>query len=132
MMRVDLDEHAGLEGLPRFQMAMQQVKRFGRLMYLTGGAGAFGLLLAFSIDLFSPGSLWMAVLGNVSAALLLLTAGLQSAKHVALWRARALGAFDAGVLSETPATLDESGWYERLLTRLSDSGESLIRHIGAS
>ncbi|KOP57625.1 MULTISPECIES: protease modulator HflK [Pseudomonas syringae group] len=131
-MRVDLDEHAGLEGLPRFQMAMQQVKRFGRLMYLTGGAGAFGLLLAFSIDLFSPGSLWMAVLGNVSAALLLLTAGLQSAKHVALWRARALGAFDAGVLSETPATLDESGWYERLLTRLSDSGESLIRHIGAS
>ncbi|KPY93000.1 Band 7 protein [Pseudomonas tremae] len=132
MMRVDLDEHAGLEGLPRFQMAMQQVKRFGRLMYLTGGAGAFGLLLAFSIDLFSPGSLWMAVLGNVSAALLLLTAGLQSAKHVALWRARALGAFDAGVLSETPVTLDESGWYERLLTRLSDSGESLIRHIGAS
>ncbi|RMV63578.1 Band 7 protein [Pseudomonas coronafaciens pv. atropurpurea] len=132
MMRVDLDEHAGLEGLPRFQMAMQQVKRFGRLMYLTGGAGAFGLLLAFSIDLFSPGSLWMAVLGNVSAALLLLTAGLQSAKHVALWRARALGAFDAGVLFETPATLDESGWYERLLTRLSDSGESLIRHIGAS
>ncbi|RMN24045.1 Band 7 protein [Pseudomonas coronafaciens pv. zizaniae] len=132
MMRVDLDEHAGLEGLPRFQMAMQQVKRFGRLMYLTGGAGAFGLLLAFSIDLFSPGSLWMAVLGNVSAALLLLTAGLQSAKHVALWRARALGAFDAGVLSETPETLDESGWYERLLTRLSDSGESLIRHIGAS
>ncbi|MEQ4315585.1 protease modulator HflK [Pseudomonas syringae] len=131
-MRVDLDEHAGLEGLPRFQMAMQQVKRFGRLMYLTGGAGAFGLLLAFSIDLFSPGSLWMAVLGNVSAALLLLTAGLQSAKHVALWRARALGAFDAGVLSETPVTLDESGWYERLLTRLSDSGESLIRHIGAS
>ncbi|WP_122312998.1 protease modulator HflK [Pseudomonas coronafaciens] len=131
-MRVDLDEHAGLEGLPRFQMAMQQVKRFGRLMYLTGGAGAFGLLLAFSIDLFSPGSLWMAVLGNVSAALLLLTAGLQSAKHVALWRARALGAFDAGVLSETPETLDESGWYERLLTRLSDSGESLIRHIGAS
>ncbi|MCF5747075.1 protease modulator HflK [Pseudomonas tremae] len=131
-MRVDLDEHAGLEGLPRFQMAMQQVKRFGRLMYLTGGAGAFGLLLAFSIDLFSPGSLWMAVLGNVSAALLLLTAGLQSAKHVALWRARALGAFDAGVLFETPATLDESGWYERLLTRLSDSGESLIRHIGAS
>ncbi|WP_054990151.1 protease modulator HflK [Pseudomonas coronafaciens] len=131
-MRVDLDEHAGLEGLPRFQMAMQQVKRFGRLMYLTGGAGAFGLLLAFSIDLFSPGSLWMAVLGNVSAALLLLTAGLQSAKNVALWRARALGAFDAGVVSETPATLDESGWYERLLTLLSDSGESLIRHIGAS
>lgn len=59
-MRVDLGEHDGLEGLPRFQMAVQQVRRLGRLMYVSGGVGAFGLLLALSIDLFSPGSLWMA------------------------------------------------------------------------
>ncbi|MCI3948030.1 membrane protein [Pseudomonas syringae] len=131
-MRVDLDEHAGLEGLPRFQMAMQQVKRLGRLMYLTGGAGAFGLLLALSIDLFSPGSLWMAVLGNAAAALLLLTAALQSARHVAIWRARALGAFVNGEPAEAAQLPDEGGWYERLLTRLSDSGEALIRHIGSS
>ena len=131
-MRVDLDEHAGLEGLPRFQMAMQQVKRLGRLMYLTGGAGAFGLLLALSIDLFSPGSLWMAVLGNAAAALLLLTAALQSARHVAMWRARALGAFVNGEPAEATQLSDEGGWYERLLTRLSDSGEALIRHIGSS
>ncbi|OUM07610.1 hypothetical protein BW686_09110 [Pseudomonas syringae] len=131
-MRVDLDEHAGLEGLPRFQMAMQQVKRLGRLMYLTGGAGAFGLLLALSIDLFSPGSLWMAVLGNAAAALLLLTAALQSARHVAMWRARALSAFVNGEPAEAAQLPDEGGWYERLLTRLSDSGEALIRHIGSS
>ncbi|EPN16188.1 hypothetical protein A249_07242, partial [Pseudomonas syringae pv. actinidiae ICMP 18804] len=69
-MRVDLGEHADLEGLPRFQMAVQQVRRLGRLMYVTGGLAAFALLLALSIDLFSPGSLWMAVLGNAAAALL--------------------------------------------------------------
>ncbi|GFZ68276.1 membrane protein [Pseudomonas amygdali pv. eriobotryae] len=131
-MRVDLGEHDGLEGLPRFQMAVQQVRRLGRLMYVSGGVGAFGLLLALSIDLFSPGSLWMAVLGNASAALILLAAGLQSARHVAMWRARALA---APVAADSPATaqaLDETGWYERLLTRLSDSGESLVRHIGSS
>ncbi|KPW80278.1 SPFH domain / Band 7 protein [Pseudomonas syringae pv. coriandricola] len=132
LMRVDLDEHAGLEGLPRFQMAMQQVKRFGRLMYLTGGAAAFGLLLALAIDLFSPGSLWMAVLCNAAAALFLLTAGLQSARHVAIWRARALGSPDPVQPVEAAPAIDESGWYERLLTRLSESGESLIRHIGRS
>ncbi|KTB87667.1 protease modulator HflK [Pseudomonas syringae] len=131
-MRVDLDEHAGLEGLPRFQRAMQQAKRLGRLMYLTGGAGAFGLLLALSIDLFSPGSLWMAVLCNAAAALFLLTAGLQSARHVARWRARALGSPETGQPVETAQAGDESGWYERLLTRLSHSGEALIRHIGSS
>ncbi len=123
-MRVDLDEHAGLEGLPRFQMAMQQVKRFGRLMYLTGAAAAFGLLLALAIDLFSPGSLWMAVLCNAAAALFLLTASLQSARHVAMWRARALGLPDPVQPVEVAP--------ERLLTRLSESGESLIRHIGRS
>ncbi|MBP1143004.1 regulator of protease activity HflC (stomatin/prohibitin superfamily) [Pseudomonas sp. PvP009] len=131
-MRVDLDEHEGLEGLPRFQMAVQQVRRLGRLMYLTGGAGAFGLLLALSIDLFSPGSLWMAVLCNASAALFLLTAGLQSARHVALWRARALRSPDADTLDENLSAGDESGWYERLLERLSDSGKSLVRHVGSS
>lgn len=131
-MRVDLGEHDGLEGLPRFQMAVQQVRRLGRLMYVSGGVGAFGLLLALSIDLFSPGSLWMAVLGNASAALILLAAGLQSARHVAMWRARALAAPVAADSPTTAQALDETAWYERLLTRLSDSGESLVRHIGSS
>ncbi|KAA8693812.1 Band 7 protein [Pseudomonas caricapapayae] len=131
-MRVDLGEHEGLEGLPRFQMAAQQVRRLGRLMYVTGGAAALGLLLALSIDLFSPGSLWMAVLGNAAAALVLLTAGLQSARHVAMWRARALAVPVAEAFPETADMLDETGWYERFLSRLSHSGESLVRHIGSS
>ncbi|EPN85485.1 hypothetical protein A234_06722, partial [Pseudomonas syringae pv. actinidiae ICMP 19101] len=131
-MRVDLGEHADLEGLPRFQMAVQQIRRLGRLMYVTGGLAAFALLLALSIDLFSPGSLWMAVLGNAAAALLLLSAGLQSARHVALWRARAWGAPASGESPDTAATLDETGWYERLLTRLSDAGQSMVSYIGSS
>ncbi|GAB0077413.1 protease modulator HflK [Pseudomonas syringae] len=132
VMRVDLGEHADLEGLPRFQMAVQQVRRLGRLMYVTGGLAAFALLLALSIDLFSPGSLWMAVLGNAAAALLLLSAGLQSARHVALWRARAWGAPARGESPETAATPDETGWYERLLARLSDAGQSMVSYIGSS
>ncbi len=73
----------------------------------------------------------MAVLCNASAALFLLTAGLQSARHVALWRARALRLPDADTLENLSAG-DESGWYERLLERLSDSGKSLVRHVGSS
>ncbi len=55
-MRVDLDvEHADLEGLPRFQMAVRQARRLARLMYVAAGLGITGLVLAFFIDLFSPG-----------------------------------------------------------------------------
>jgi len=130
-MRVDLDgEHAGLEGLPRFQIAAQQARRLSRLTYMTSGLGAFGLLLALSIDLFSPGSLWMAVWANSAAALFLLTAGLQSAKSVFMWRAQAFSPVIAVVPSEAESAPDENGWYERLLTRLSDSGGSLVSHLG--
>ncbi|ORC60582.1 hypothetical protein BZK31_06310 [Pseudomonas floridensis] len=132
-MRVDLDvEHADLEGLPRFQMAARQARRLARFMYTTAGLGVAGLLLAFFIDLFSPGSLWMAVLVNSGAALLLLAAGLQSARSVALWRIRAL---DSAITTESVVSAtdaDDTGWYERLLTRLSESGESLLQQIGLS
>ncbi|WP_122588722.1 protease modulator HflK [Pseudomonas viridiflava] len=136
-MRVDLDvEHADLEGLPRFQMAVRQARRLARLMYVAAGLGITGLVLAFFIDLFSPGSLWMAVLVNSGSALLLLAAGLQSARGVANWRARALEVparveHDLSAL-DVDADVDDSGWYERLLTRLSESSESLLRQIGLS
>ncbi|MBA1232392.1 protease modulator HflK [Pseudomonas viridiflava] len=130
-MRVDLDvEHAGLEGLPRFQMASRQVRRLAQLMYIAAGFGIAGLVLAFFIDLFSPGSVWMAVLVNGSAALLLLAAGLQSARGVALWRTRALDSPVAVEPALATPDVDETGWYERLLTRLSESGDSLLRQIG--
>ncbi|MFJ4144171.1 protease modulator HflK [Pseudomonas sp. NPDC089734] len=130
-MRVDLDvEQASLEGLPRFQLAAQQAQRLSRLLYFAIGTGVTGLVLALFVDLFSPDSLWMAVLVSSATALLLLAAGLQSALGIARWRARALGTL-APV--ESPQTLpdpDDSGWYERFLTRLSDASASLLAHIG--
>ncbi len=132
-MRVDLDVgHADLEGLPRFQLAAQQARRLSRLRYLAAATGITALVLALFIDLFSPGSLWMAVLVNGAAAFLLLAAGLQSALSVARWRAGAMGTLAPSEQSQTLPQIDESGWYERLLTRFSDAGESLLAHLGAS
>ncbi|WP_095068082.1 protease modulator HflK [Pseudomonas sp. Irchel 3A18] len=132
-MRVDLDVgHADLEGLPRFQLAAQQARRLSRLRYLVVGAGITGLVLALFIDLFSPSSLWMAVLVNSAAAFLLLAAGLQSALSVARWRAGVMGTVAPLEQSQMLPQIDESGWYERLLTRFSDAGQSLLAQLGAS
>ncbi|GFM67336.1 membrane protein [Pseudomonas cichorii] len=132
-MRVDLDVgHADLEGLPRFQQAAQQARRLSRLRYLAVATSITGLVLALFIDLFSPSSLWMAVLVNSAAAFLLLAAGLQSALSVARWRAGAMGAAAPLEQSQTLPQIDESGWYERLLTRFSDAGQSLLAQLGAS
>ncbi|MCV4261756.1 protease modulator HflK [Pseudomonas capsici] len=132
-MRVDLDVgHADLEGLPRFQLAAQQARRLSRLRYLAVATGITALVLALFIDLFSPDSLWMAVLVNGAAAFLLLAAGLQSALSVARWRAGVMGTLAPSEQSQTLPQIDESGWYERLLTRFSDAGESVLAHLGAS
>ncbi|MBX8520627.1 protease modulator HflK [Pseudomonas cichorii] len=132
-MRVDLDVgHADLEGLPRFQQAAQQARRLSRLRYLAVAMSITGLVLALFIDLFSPSSLWMAVLVNSAAAFLLLAAGLQSALSVARWRAGAMGAAAPLEQSPTLPQIDESGWYERLLTRFSDAGQSMLAQLGAS
>ncbi|MBX8539448.1 protease modulator HflK [Pseudomonas cichorii] len=132
-MRVDLGVgHADLEGLPRFQQAAQQARRLSRLRYLAVATSITGLVLALFIDLFSPSSLWMAVLVNSAAAFLLLAAGLQSALSVARWRAGAMGAVASLEQSQALPPIDESGWYERLLTRFSDAGQSLLAQLGAS
>ncbi|MEN1832351.1 protease modulator HflK [Pseudomonas lijiangensis] len=132
-MRVDLDVgHADLEGLPRFQQAAQHARRLSRLRYLAVATSITGLVLALFIDLFSPSSLWMALLVNSAAAFLLLAAGLQSALSVARWRAGAMGTVVPLEQSPTLPQIDESGWYERLLTRFSDAGQSLLAQLGAS
>ncbi|MEX5573048.1 protease modulator HflK [Pseudomonas lijiangensis] len=132
-MRVDLDVgHADLEGLPRFQQAAQQARRLSRLRYLAVATSITGLVLALFIDLFSPSSLWMAVLVNSAAAFLLLAAVLQSALSVARWRAGAMGTVAPLEQSQTLPQIDESGWYERLLTRFSDAGQSMLAQLGAS
>ncbi|WP_426119309.1 protease modulator HflK [Pseudomonas sp. DSP3-2-2] len=130
-MRVDLDvEHDRLDGLPRFQRAAVQAARLSRLMWLAAGLGGAGLVLSLFVDLFSPNSLWTAVLTTGAAALLLLAGGLQSAHGVALWRARALGSVAPRVIKQN--LTEETGWYERLLARISGSGTSLVAQIGKS
>ncbi|EPJ84193.1 Band 7 protein [Pseudomonas sp. CFII64] len=105
-----------------------QAARLSRLMWLAAGLGGVGLVLSLFVDLFSPNSLWTAVLTTGAAALLLLAAGLQSAQGVALWRARALGS--AAPLITVQGAAEDSGWYERLLARISGSGTTLVAQIG--
>jgi regulator of protease activity HflC (stomatin/prohibitin superfamily) len=130
-MRVDLDvEQGGLEGLPRFQRAAVQAARLLRLTWLVGGLGLVGLVLALFADLFAPDTLWSAVLTYDAAALLVLAAGLQSAQVVARWRAMALTGVAPQAEWEGPAP-EDTGWYERLLARLSGVGTRALVQIGA-
>ncbi|KIP94557.1 protease modulator HflK [Pseudomonas fluorescens] len=130
-MQVDLELDATpVTGLPRFQQAAAQGRQLRRLAYGLGGLAAVGWVLAFFVGLFAPRSLWLPLLINQSAALLVLVAGLQSAWWVTQWRARVLHP-----LSSQPAVVEEGatadGWYERLLERLSQRSRHLLGQIGA-
>jgi regulator of protease activity HflC (stomatin/prohibitin superfamily) len=136
-MRVDLDgEGAGLEGLPRFQRAAFHARRLLRLGYGLAGLSVLGVVVALFVMLFSPATLWSAVLINNAAALWLLVAGLQSAYWVARWRANALAATQgAEVIEPVPIELDADSQeptdaYERFLNRIGTSGLSLLAKIG--
>lgn len=131
-MRVDLDnEDVSPVGLPRFQRAAFHGKRLSRLTLILGAMGILGLVVSLFVDLFSPDSLWTAVITNSAASLLVLASALQSAEVVSLWRARVISpeqspeAPQDGLL-EGP----EPGWYDRLLGRISESGTSMIGQIG--
>ncbi|KAI2694165.1 protease modulator HflK [Pseudomonas sp. TNT3] len=120
-MQVDLDsEEVVVAGLPRFQQAVFQGRRLRQLLIGLGAIVAGGLLLAFFVRLFSAQSPWPALLVNQSAGLLVLIAGLQSARFVTQWRARALNPPAGGpaiVTDDEPVPL---GWYERLLDRINE------------
>lgn len=120
-MQVDLDsEEVVVAGLPRFQQAVFQGRRLRQLLIGLGAIVAGGLLLAFFVRLFSAQSPWPALLVNQSAGLLVLIAGLQSARFVTQWRARALNppaGVPAIVTDDEPVPL---GWYERLLDRINE------------
>ena len=131
-MRVDLDnEDVSPVGLPRFQRAAFHGKRLSRLTLILGAMGILGLVVSLFVDLFSPDSLWTAVITNSAASLLVLASALQSAEVVSLWRARVISPEQSpegpqdGLL-EGP----EPGWYDRLLGRISESGTSMIGQIG--
>lgn len=82
------------------------------------------------VGLFAPQSLWPALLFNQSAALLVLVAGLQSAGWVTRWRAQAMSPL-APLVVASAETEAPSGWYERLLERISQRWLNLLGQIGA-
>lgn len=132
-MRVDLDvEGAAPASLPRFQRANLQARRLSRLTYVLGSMGVLGLVVSLFVDLFSPNSLWTAVLTNSAASLLVLASALQSAQVVAFWRARVIAPDDAlAANADETVEADEQGWYDRLLGRIGGAGTSMVGQIGA-
>jgi regulator of protease activity HflC (stomatin/prohibitin superfamily) len=132
-MRVDLDvEGAAPASLPRFQRATVHARRLSRLTYVLGATGVMGLVVSLFVDLFSPNSLWTAVLTNSAVSLLVFASALQSAQVVTLWRARVIAPEEVLIASEDDvAEVDEQGWYDRLLGRLGGAGTSMVGQIGA-
>ena len=130
-MQVDLDsDEVVVAGLPRFQQAVFQGRRLRQLLIGLVAITTGGLLLAFFVRLFSAQSPWPALLVNQSAGVLVLIAGLQSARFVTLWRARALNP-PAGV--PVIVTDDEPvpmGRYERLLDRINERWLHTLVQIG--
>jgi regulator of protease activity HflC (stomatin/prohibitin superfamily) len=91
-----------------------------------------GLVVSLFVDLFSPNSLWTAVLTNSAVSLLVFASALQSAQVVTLWRARVIAPEEVLIASEDDvAEVDEQGWYDRLLGRLGGAGTSMVGQIGA-
>ncbi|MHA3734191.1 protease modulator HflK [Pseudomonas sp. Eth.TT006] len=130
-MQVDLDvDGTQVTGLPRFQQAASQGRRLRRLAVGLGALAGAGWVLAFFIGLFAAQSLWPALLVNLSAAVLVLVAGLQSAWWVTQWRARVMNP-PAPAIRESEAAAPD-GWYERLLERLSQRGVHLLGQIGTA
>lgn len=132
-MQVDLDvDGTQVTGLPRFQQAATQGRRLRRLAIGLGALAGAGWVLAFFVGLFAAQSLWPALLVNLSAALLVLVAGLQSAWWVTQWRARVMNPLVPVALTEELEPAAPDGWYERLLERLSQRGVHLLGQIGAA
>ncbi|MFJ5297169.1 protease modulator HflK [Pseudomonas sp. NPDC088368] len=132
-MRVDLDvEGATPASLPRFQRASFHARRLSRLTYVLGAMGVIGLVLSLFVDLFSPNSLWTAVLTNSAASLLVLASAMQSTQVVALWRARVIAPDDVAVVPDEDVVANEQGWYDRMLGRIGGAGTSMVGQIGAS
>ena len=131
-MQVDLEvDGTQVTGLPRFQQAAMQGRRLRRWALGLGGLAGAGWVLAFFVGLFAPQSLWLPLLVNQSAALLVLVAGLQSAWWVTQWRARVINPVVLTPTADDEAIAPE-GWYERLLDRLSQRGLHVLGQIGAA
>ncbi|ROM82157.1 hypothetical protein BK652_16805 [Pseudomonas brassicacearum] len=131
-MQVDLDVEGGqVAEWPRFQRAIVHGRRMRRMVLMLGGAAGLAGVLAFFIGLFSPLSLWPALLVSQGASVLVLLAGVQSAGWIAQWRGKALAPPLDNPTSPQPPVDELGGWYERLLERLGVRWAGLLAHIGA-
>jgi regulator of protease activity HflC (stomatin/prohibitin superfamily) len=132
-MRVDLDANSGdLQALPRFQRAAWQARRLFGLLLGLGVVLGLALLAGIFLELFTRDSIWLPLLGLVSAALLCLTAVSQWAWRIAQWRV-AVMAGPAEAAPQVPP-VDPLGLsaYDRLLNRVSDAGHTLLERLGVS
>lgn len=116
-MPVDLDTAADLSVLPRFQRASFH----SRVLRQLAVVAAIAAVLLFAATLrpawMEANALWLPLLRNNAAALLLLSLGLQSALRIASWRAAAMTTTRA-----TPV------WMQRLRTRLA-GGQWYVRPV---
>ncbi len=113
-MRVDLDDDiADIEALARFQRAAFQARGLYRFAQGLGALSAVLLLPALFIQWIAPGSIWLPLVCNNIAALLVLTAALLSARQVAAWRAAALEQITrhspAPIPAKIPVPIESSG-----------------------
>ena len=131
-MQVDLEvEGTQVTALPRFQQAATQGRRLRRWALGLGSLAGAGWVMAFFVGLFAPQSLWLPLLVNQSAALLVLVAGLQSAWWVTQWRARVINPVVLAPNADEEFSAPD-GWYERLLDCLSQRGLHVLGQIGAA
>ncbi|MFJ7144679.1 protease modulator HflK [Pseudomonas protegens] len=125
-MQVDLEtQGAEVAALPRFQRAAFHAGRLQRWGAVLLGLAVLGLVSAVFVDLFAALTIWPAVLVNLSCALLVAVAGLQSACWVSRWREEAINPSPALALPATEAP------HEGLTAALAVRWRRLLQQIGA-
>lgn len=127
-MQVDLEgQQAQVADLPRFQRAAFHAARLQRWGSGLLGLAVMGLVSAVFVDLFAALTLWPVLLVNLSCALLVVVAGLQSACRVSRWREEAMAP------SAAPSQVDEvqeppTGFFG---SWVNARARRLLRQIGA-
>lgn len=127
-MQVDLETQGGeVAALPRFQQAASHAARLQRWGAALLGLAVLGLVAAVFVDLFAALTIWPALLVNLSCALLVVVAGLQSACWVSRWREEVITPAPV-VTPEAGEDRQPQGWLAAALTL---RGRRLLQQIGA-
>ncbi|NBF00836.1 protease modulator HflK [Pseudomonas sp. Fl5BN2] len=129
-MQVDLEtQGAEVAALPRFQQAAFHAGRLQRWGTALFGLAVLGLVSSVFVDLFAALTIWPVILVNLSCALLVAVAGLQSACWVSRWREAAINPPPA----VAPQVMDEPGGEPlgRLSAVLAVRWRRLLQQIGA-